>query len=306
MDKIVLTGATSMLGIALIKECIKNNVEVLAISRPNSKNLNRLPGSNLVTSIECDLKDLNTVSKFSYEGYNVFYHFGWEGTSKDTRDNPEIQNGNILNTLEAVKLAKAMGCGTFIGAGSQAEYGLTQYKISPDTSVNPISSYGVAKYSAYKLSSILCRQIGIKHIWARVFSVYGPNDNNETMISYCIKKLLNNEKPSFTKSEQLWDFMYCDDAARAFKLLGEKGKNQSIYCIGSGDVRPLYKYIIDIRNLIDRDLPIGIGELDYVENQVMHLYADISSLTKDTGFTPTFSFIEGINNTIKWVKENKC
>lgn len=305
MRRIVLTGATSMIGVALIKECIENNVHVLAIVRSNSQNIMRIPKSELVDIVECDIDNLKeiTISKYKYD---VFYHLAWDFTSRKYRDEPYRQNKNVDYTLDAVNLAAKLGCHTFIGAGSQAEYGrIEEHVISPETPINPDIAYGVAKYSAGKLSRLMCRDLGIKHIWTRIFSVYGPHDNSNTMIMYAINKLLSKEKPSFTKSEQLWDYIYCGDAALTLYLLGIKGKDKSVYCIGSGIVHPLCDYIYKIRDSINKELLIGIGDKEYAKNQVMHLCADITTLTKDTGFIPQISFEQGIIKTLVWYKENR-
>lgn len=306
MKRIVLTGATSMIGVALIKECIENNVQVLAIVRCNSQNIMRIPKSELVDIVECDLENLQEVTFSAYK-YDVFYHLAWDFTARKFRDEPYRQNKNVNYTLDAVNLAFKLGCHTFIGAGSQAEYGRTgETAMSPETPINPDIAYGIAKYSAGKLSRLMCRDLGMKHIWTRIFSVYGPYDNDNTMIMYAINKLLAHERPSFTKSEQLWDYLYCGDAAQALYLLGSKGKDKSVYCIGSGAIYPLYNYIYKIRDNINKELAIGIGDREYTENQVMHLCADVTNLIKDTGFQPRYSFDEGIKLTIGWVKsQNK-
>ena len=71
-------------------------------------------------------------------------------------------------------------------------------------------------------------------IWTRILSIYGPYDGENTMVMSTIYKLLNSEKPSCTKGEQMWDFLYSKDAALAMRLLGEKGTDGRTYCIGSG------------------------------------------------------------------------
>lgn len=301
MRRIAVTGATSMLGIALIEECIKKNIEVLAIVKPNSANLARLPQTEFINIVESELDDLKNI-RMPEKGYDVFYHFGWTGTSKEKRNDAEEQNKNIKYTLDAVRLGRKIGCHTFIGAGSQAEYGRVDGIISPNTPVNPDNAYGIAKYAAGKLSGILCKEIGLKYIWTRIFSVYGIHDKHNTMIMYGIKEFLKERKPSFTKCEQMWDYLYSEDAGRAFYLIGEKGKDQSVYCIGSGVTRPLLDYVNTIRDAINKELPIGIGDYPYASNQVMNICADITNLKKDTGFESQYDFEEGIEKTISWIK----
>lgn len=299
MNRVVLTGATSMIGVALMKECIKHHIQVLAIVRRNSTNLYRIPNSDDIKVIEYNLEELSTL-EIPKEDYDVFYHLGWDYTGRQNRNNAVLQNLNIKYTLDAVELAYRMGCSTFIGAGSQAEYGRVENMITPKTPVNPDIAYGIAKYAAGKLSSLRCEELEMKHIWTRIFSVYGPYDNNDTMIMYSIRKMLAKEKTEYTKSEQLWDYLYCDDAASAFYAIGLRGKDKSTYCIGSGEVKQLSEYIHTIRDNIDHKLEIGIGEKEYAEKQVMHLCADISNLTADTGFQPEIAFDEGIKRTIEW------
>ena len=125
------------------------------------------------------------------------------------------------------------------------------------------------------------------------------------MTDISIKKMLKNETPEYTKAEQIWDYLYAEDMAKALYLVSEKGINNSIYCVGSGVSKVLKEYIEEIRNQINPELELKIGYKDYAENQVMNLSVDISDLTKDTGFVPEIDFKEGIRRTINWYKEKQ-
>lgn len=300
MKKIVVTGATSMIGVSTINEAIKNSVEVLAIVRPNSKNLNRLPKSSLIKVLECNIDKLDTIDPID-DDYDVFYHFAWGNTDKQKRNDPVLQSNNIKFSLDAVNLSKKLGCKKFIGAGSQAEYGRVEGKLTALTPVNPDIAYGMAKYAAGRLTNLRCRELGLEHIWVRILSVYGIYDNPNTMINYAINEILADHEPEFTKCEQKWDYLFSEDAGRAFYLIGEKGKSDKTYCLGSGIARPLSDYVKTINKLLGKPENAGIGKKDYAPNQVMHLEADVSDLTADTGFKPTITFEEGLKRTINWI-----
>ena len=60
-----------------------------------------------------------------------------------------------------------------------------------------------------------------------------------------------------------------------------------------------------IRDAIDPKLPLGIGDREYADKQVMHLQADITSLKEDTGFEVSYNFSEGIRETVAWVKQQE-
>lgn len=155
------------------------------------------------------------------------------------------------------------------------------------------------------MSRILANELNINHIWLRIFSIYGPFDNEKTMVMSSISQMLNNISPEYTKGEQLWDYLYSEDMARALYLICEKGKNNSVYCIGSGIAKPLNEYIKIIRDQINPNIELKLGAVPYQEKQVMYLCADISNLTEDTGFLPEISFEEGIKKTIKWYERGK-
>jgi len=184
--------------------------------------------------------------------------------------------------------------GIFIGAGSQAEYGAVQCPLTENTPVHPQSGYGIAKYAAGRLSALLCTQLDIRHNWLRILSVYGPNDAPYTLISYVINELQNGQSPELTKCEQVWDYLYADDAAQAILAVAQKGIHGKTYPLGSGTACKLSEYVNIIRDYVNPDIAIRFGAKEYYPHQPMFLQADITELTKDTGWKPETPFLEGV------------
>ena len=247
--RVVISGATSMIGIACIKACIANDCEVLAIVREGTSRLARLPQTDLVKLAYADLETLPSVSGDG-EPYDVFYHFAWSHTSKAERDDPIAQQNNIRTTLEAVKLAHRLGCKKFIGAGSQAEYGFVEGVISENTRPEPVVAYGMAKLSANMLSRRLCEQYGMQHIWGRIFSVYGIHDNKGTMLDYAFGQFAKGEPARFSAATQMWNYLFEEDAGILFYLLGAKAVESGIYCIAHTESRPLKEYILQMQDVV--------------------------------------------------------
>lgn len=305
MEHAVVTGPTGVIGMALLGELIKRGVRVTAVLRPGSKRRKNLPENPLVSIVECELGGLKELAEKRVQKADAFYHFGWDGTFGASRNDVQKQLMNIRYTLDAVEAAEKLGCSRFIGAGSQAEYGRTEGSLSAEVPAFPENGYGAAKLCAGQMSRILCRQKGIAHIWTRILSVYGPYDGENTMIMSTIGALLKREVPKLTAGEQLWDYLYAKDAGRALYLLGEKGLDQTIYCLGSGKAQRLSDCMKSLRDTIDPALPLGIGSLKYAPGQVMYLCADISRLSRDTGFVPEYTFERGIRETVEWYKGRK-
>lgn len=303
VKRVVITGPTGAIGIALINCLIENGIEVLAVCREDSKRINSIPNHNLVKIVKLNLNEIYKLSDIISERYDVFYHLGWEGTFGNSRNNMWGQMKNIQYTLDAVEVAAKLGCYKFIGAGSQAEYGRVEGKLTALTPTFPENGYGIEKLCAGQMSRILCEQKNMDHIWTRILSVYGPYDGENTMIMSVIRKLAHGEKPSLTEGKQQWDYLYSKDAGYAMYLLGEKGVSGKIYCIGSGQTKALSEYVEILRDNISKDLELGFGEIAYAPKQVMHLCADITDLEIDTGFEPKYSFEDGIKETIEWYKD---
>lgn len=297
IKRAVITGATGAIGTALINELIKHNIEVLVLCREGSERNKNIPTNPLVKCVFCDISELN---KFKVEdkGYDVFYHLAWLGTTGEARNDMYLQNLNVKYAIDALYLAKRLGCRRFIGAGSQAEYGRVEGVLTPDTPVNPETGYGIAKLSASLMTRQEAEKIGMEHIWIRVLSVYGPFDTPYSMVASTVNRLKQNIIPEFTKGEQMWDYLHSYDAARAFYLAADKGKSGKAYVLGSGKAMPLKEYIRIIGRVINPDCEIKLGAIEYADKQVMHLEADITELTKDTGFVPEIEFEYGIKTLL--------
>ncbi len=295
----IVTGATGAIGTALVRELAANGTEVLVFVRDSSARNGNIPEHPLVKRISCSLEDLSAVRPPDGRPYDVFYHLAWAGASGPGRGDMYLQNRNVRYALDAVLAAERFGCRLFIGAGSQAEYGPSDTPLRPDTPARPRTGYGIAKLCAGQMTRELARQRGLSHIWVRILSVYGPCDGPRTMVMSAIDRLQKGGIPEFTKAEQQWDYLYSGDAARALRLLGEKGKDGKVYVLGSGTARPLADYIREIRDVVSPGSPLGFGRLPYAPDQSMYLRADISALEADTGWRPSVPFAEGIREILK-------
>ncbi len=321
MKKVVITGPTGAIGRALINEALVRDYEVLAIVHRESKRADELGGIPRCQVLRMDLEEYHDamyilkeqgirweISGEDPDPETIFFHLAWDASYGEGRNDIHYQMQNVNAALEAVTFAKKLGCATFVGAGSQAEYGrvdrtsgamYSDLRLRPDTPTYPETGYGNAKLCAGHLTRYFAEQNGMRHIWARVLSVYGPYDRDETMISTAVRKMLRQEETEFSPCEQIWDYLYSEDAARALMLAGEKGIDGKTYVVGSGEAHSLRWYVEQVAEITGYEKEIGFGKRPYNEDQVMHLVADISELTKDTGFVPEFTFEQGIRRLVQ-------
>lgn len=303
--KAIVTGAGGMIGQALLAELLEHGYQVTGILRKDSPKESVLReqfaeyGEQLKL-VGCDLTDL---AALELPTADICFHLAWAGTTGASRDDMYLQNENVRATLDAVALAARCGCTCFVGAGSQAEYGKAEGALTAETPTFPITGYGMAKLCAGQMSRTYCRTLGIRHIWTRILSVYGPGNVENSMVMSAIRAFQSGAAAKFTKGEQQWDYLYSADAARALRLMGESGRDGAIYPLGSGQVRPLAEYIQEIRKTVAPEAEIQLGAIPYAPGQVMYLKADIAQLTADTGFVPEISFEEGIQKLWKQIQK---
>lgn len=297
IKSVIITGPTGSIGSALVKSFALSGINVYAVCRSGSKRLKNIEGIEGVHIVECDISDLSSLESSGIHG-DAFIHLGWEKTTLQGRDNLDCQLKNIEYTLDAVRLAKATGCKVFVGAGSQAEYGVADCALSGDTPVNPESGYGIAKYAAGKFALNLANQLGLRFNWCRILSVFGEGDSETSLISYLIKTAINGETASLSPCGQTWDYLYSKDCAEAIRAVTERGVDKKTYCLGSGKPKLLKEYVLELIETVNPMAKVEFGARDYYPHQPMYLVADISELTADTGWTPKTEFKDGIKNIL--------
>ncbi len=294
MMRAIITGATGAVGNALIRELVANKVEVLVLTQRGSERNKTIPRSPYVSVRFCDLSELATLQNTDTHPFDVFYHLAWDGTVGEARNDMYRQNRNVTYALDATHTARRFGCHTFIGVGSQAEYGRTEGILTPDTPTRPEMGYGIGKLCAGLMTRKECQALGMRHVWVRLLSIYGPYDGMQSVVMSTIESLKREESPKLTRGEQMWDFLFSYDAASALYLLGERGIDGKTYVLGSGKARPLAEYMAEICDVVAPSVPLALGELPYASGQIMHLQADITAIREDIGWEPVYTFRQGI------------
>lgn len=302
MKKVLIIGANGFLGNKLTRYLLEKYIEIVAFVPTgfDYSNVSCLPGVTCVEFIFGRLDSLDQIEPI--KDVDTIYNMAWIGVNAKDRNNAPLQLSNVKCNLEVAEYAKRNGISRLIVPGSAAQYACSGRVIDGTGTPAPSDLYSAAKVATYYYLSTYCTLNGIDLIWPLVTSIYGTGRDDNNLLSYVIKSFLKGEKPSTTKLEQKWDYLHVDDLMNAFFLIGNKGKGGKVYPVGSGVNRKMRDYVEVIRDLINPELPIGIGDLPYKSTVIDNQILDISELTSDTGFLPSHTFEEGINETIAYFK----
>ena len=186
--KVIVTGGSGFVGSALIKELLKNNIEVLSIDRtPNSL---RIPKDSRVKQISLSIENIDELEKIiNFGEYEIFYHFAWVGSAGPLRVDELVQTRNALWTVNCLKLAKKIGCKKFICAGSIMEFEVNAAVYAQESKPSKSYIYGVGKVLAHELCKPIANDIGIELIWAYITNAYGIGENSPRFINTTLKKM---------------------------------------------------------------------------------------------------------------------
>ena len=214
-----------------------------------------------------------------------------------------MQTDNIVSTCDAVTLCGEISCKRFVFASSIMEYEAIG-QVETDSKLPRTLIYNSAKISADYMARALADSLGIDYMRALISNIYGPGEKSPRLVNSSIRKFLNGEHCSFSSGTQLYDFIYVTDAAKTFAAIGEKGKKNKTYYIGSQDPKPLKIFLKELRDCVDPELEIGLGELPFNGVSLTYKEFDIGAVKNDTGFIPQVSFRDGVKNTVAWIKDS--
>ncbi len=306
MKRVVITGGTGFIGSWLIQELLQHNVEVIALVRDiHTTVFDRMENKNLLRMVQYNSKEYDALPEENGE-VDAFYHLAWAGVSTKQKNDGQLQLENIHFSMEMLDYAVKISAGRFLGMGTVAEYAFSENTIEANGGrQTPNDMYGAAKTSAHYMLETYARILDIPFNWVVLPSTFGEGRRDDNIITYTITTLLQGERPQYGMLMQMWDFLYVGEVARALRLIGEKGISGKTYGIGSGIYRQLKDYIIKIRDIIDPQLELGIGDIPSLSDKAFSSCVNIYELVKDTGFEPKVSFEEGINKTIEYYRRNR-
>lgn len=310
MKKALVYGASGFIGENLLRKLLENNVEVIAVipdATVDGSAYDRI-AKYAVEVVQCNLKDVKSKLKnLICTRIDVVYFLGWDGLTNDGLLDYERQINNATYMLDLMKVTASLGAKRFIGSGS-----ITQQELFREEGRN----YLTDKHKYYRSVQQMCEDLGralacelsITFIWPLITNVYGVGEKSPRLVNSLIRALLKNENFPTSEGEQLYDFIYIEDAVNIYYNLGicEINSNHDKYIIGSGKPLKLKDYLSVIPTLIEGDGKIQFGKFKYSGMYYLEKELDATPLLKDLQYTIQNDFELGIQKTIEWIKSEDC
>lgn len=274
--KIILTGATGLIGKEVLPLLKKEGFDILALSSKNC---------NLFNKDEID----NVFNEFKPE---YLLNFAWCTTGNYLTSDLNYKFVDAgMNMLKAFNRNSGRRA---VFAGTCFEYKFKNAPLKENDELNPLTIYAKCKVELFKQATEYCIQNGISFGWGRIFYVYGKNENEKRLTPYIINNLKNNNPVEIKCGQLIKDYMYTKDIAAAFvKFLCSNTQGALNICTGKGI--SLAAYATTIAKKLDKTEYLTIKNEETSQPPV--ILGDNSKL-KQIGFIHQYNFENALDEII--------
>ena len=325
---ILITGGAGFIGSHVVRLFVNKysdykiyNLDVLTYAA-NLKNLTDIENKNNYNFIKADICDFESVKEiFIKYKINKVIHFAAEShVDRSIKDPFSFAKTNVMGTLSLLQAAKEAWSNDysdklFYHISTDEVYGsLNQDELFTEiTKYDPHSPYAASKASSDHFVRAFSDTFGMPIVISNCSNNYGPYQFPEKLIPLFITNIINNKPlPIYGKGENIRDWLYVEDHAKAIDTIFHKGKLNETYNIGGFNEWKnidLIKVIIKVTDrLLGREEGSSEKLIMYVRDREGHdlRYAiDATKLKNELGWKPSLQFEEGLEKTVKWYIDNK-
>ena len=329
---ILITGGAGFIGSHLVRLFVNKypnyrivNLDLLTYAG-NLANLKDIEDKQNYTFVRADICDYDRVSAIfrDYEIDGVIHLAAESHVDRSIKDPFLFARTNVMGALSLLQAAKEYWSATptgfegklFYHISTDEVYGALEFDgklFTEQTPYAPHSPYSAAKASSDHFVRAYHDTYGMPTIVTNCSNNYGPYQFPEKLIPLFINNIRKGRAlPVYGKGENVRDWLYVEDHARAIDLIFHNGKIAETYNIGGFNEWRNIDLIKVLIKTVDRLLgnPEGhsLGLITYVTDRLGHdaRYAiDSSKLKNELGWEPSLQFEEGIEKTVKWYLENE-
>lgn len=311
--KILVTGGAGFIGSCFIRHMLTKypdykifNLDSLTYAG-NINNLYDVKDNPSYTFVNADITDKNLSERIG-QNVDCIINFAAETHVDRSILNPEIFiKTNVLGALNLLEYAKDTSVSRYIQVSTDEVYGSLGCNgyFSENSPLAPNSPYSASKASADMLVRAYFETYKMPVIITRCSNNYGPYQYPEKLIPFFISRLLNGQKvPLYGDGLNVRDWLYVYDHCSAIDTVLHKGLEGEVYNIGTH----CEKSNIEIAKIILREMNKDESFIEYVQDRAGHdrRYAiDNTKITNTLGWSPVYTFDEGIKTTINWYLNNE-
>lgn len=293
--KVFLTGGTGFIGQWVVPILVEHGHELRMLLLEDDKN----PFSEMknVSIVRGGLNEINYIESMMRDFEpDSLVHLAWEGLPDYS---PKMCFHNFELSLNLFKVAAGIVKKSILSTGSCWEYASRNGEQSEDSALGPPAVFPAVKNALRFMGEAIALEREISFYWLRLFFVYGPGQKNQSLIPSIINSVKKGDFPQIKAPENLNDFVYVEDAARAVMEILRSNPKSTVFNVGSGystEVKEVLKMVCEGMNQ-----PFD-GKLLRNNSLNEDFWADISRITRETDWCPEYGLKRGIRRTLEYMK----
>lgn len=304
--KALVTGATGFIGACLVHQLIREGYDTHVFAREQSNCWRLQHVFPFISRHNVDLADFDAVKKtVSDVKPNLIFHLATYGGFAFQREWQNIFLANFMGTVNLVQACEKVGFDYFVNTGSSSEYGLKEAVMSEESTLTPVSDYGVSKAAATLYCQSEALQKNLPIVTVRLFSPYGPWDDSRRFIPWCVKEMMAGRKINLLTPDAVRDYVYIDDVVAFYlQLIQQSARAATIFNVGSGQQITIRALAEAIAACLDVQPTFNFGDNNKRLTESPVWIAQIEN-AKKVGWFPKTKLQEGLQKTVLWMKEHK-
>lgn len=289
---VIVTGGMGFIGSELVRQLRAAGDDPLSASRSG-------PG------LAIDLCEPGALDAHLAPGDLIFHLAGSADVGKSLSDPLGDFRANTLATVNVLESARQAGCRVVLASTGSVYDPAAASPIAEDALLAPVSPYGAAKAAAEIYARTYRRAYGVDIRVVRLFSIYGPGRHGMAIADFA-ERLRTNPARLEIRGDggQRRDYLHVSDAARALRLVAERGEAGGVYNVGSGEGRRIIDLARAVAAAVGFPGCVIAPEGQSQRGELYEMTADISRLTA-LGFAPRIGFEEGLAETVAWLIEDR-
>ncbi len=327
MKKILITGGAGFIGSHVIRLFVNKypdyaivNLDALTYAG-NLENLRDIENAPNYSFVKGDITDETYINQlFADQSFDAVIHLAAEShVDRSILDPLSFVKTNVIGTAVLLNAAKKswdnMENKLFYHVSTDEVYGSLGESgfFTEETSYDPRSPYSASKASSDHLVSAYFHTYGLPMIISNCSNNYGSHQFPEKLLPLMINNIVHSKPlPVYGKGENVRDWLWVNDHARAIDVIFHQGKLGETYNIGGFNEWKNIDIVHLLCSIMDKKLGRADGEsaklITYVKDRAGHdmRYAiDATKLNKELGWEPSLQFEEGMDKTIDWYLANE-
>jgi nucleoside-diphosphate-sugar epimerase len=307
VKRVLITGASGFIGAYLTRYLLNKGHDLHLLVRPGYKEW-RI--KDILSHVRLHCCSLNNPADIESAVQQIrpewVFHLAAHGAYSSQTVFSEMLRTNLVGLANLVSACLKTDFEAFINAGSSSEYGIKDYAPLETDCIEPNSNYAITKASATLYCCFIAKSRNVNIKTLRLYSVFGPYEEPSRLLPRLIIYGMHGKYPPLVNPEIGRDFVFVEDACRAFELSAQSESQErgTVYNVGTGSQSTIGAIVQIVREILHITEEPRWGSMPVRDWDTNTWVANPRKIMGELNWQPRYTLKQGISEMIDWFKRN--